>query len=357
MKIVHVLAYYGDYKGGIQNYVKELSREQKKQGHEVKIITSTRYGKEKEIDGIPILRCWTPFVAFRVPFTISLPFKLFIEKCDVLHVHLPLPWLDLNASLKKIIHKKTKLVITIHNDLQINSLTSKIAGNIHNKFLIKSVLKRADKVITTTKEFANSLPYKIPRNKHVVIPLGVDTKDFHNLNIQKKEQILFVGRLIPEKGLHLLVDVMIKLRKDFPNLKLAIAYQKLYNYDNYYDLIKEKSKGFLIEHHNCNKVELNKLYNESLFVVLPSLQESFGTVILEALACGSKIVTFKLPGPFEAISEKYVKFVKLNDSEELLNQIRKLLKKSKKNKGSQKYVKVFFDWSKIAKSVEEVYKK
>src|SRR3989344_6620128 len=115
MKIVHALAYYGDYLGGIQRYVNELAKRQKAEGHEVKIITSDLYGSQKQIDGVPIIRCKSWFSAFRTAFMPSLPFKLLKEKCDVVHAHLPSPGLDLSVAFSKKFNPKTKLIVTIHN--------------------------------------------------------------------------------------------------------------------------------------------------------------------------------------------------------------------------------------------------
>jgi glycosyltransferase involved in cell wall biosynthesis len=354
MKIVHVLAYYGDYLGGIQNYVRELAKRQRAEGHEVKIITSDLYGKQKRIDGVNIIRCKSWFSAFRVPFMPSLPFKLLNEKCDIVHVHLPLPGLDLACSLKKSIHKDTKLIITIHNDLQINSLISKIFGWIHNKFLISIAIKKSDFVITTTKSFADSLIYKIPKNKHRIIILGVDTNLFKDLGLKREDQVLFVGRIIPEKGLHLLIESIKEVRKDLPFVKLVVAYQNVYNYNEYYNSVTKEGKDFLIEKENCQPKELVKLYNQCKCLVLPSLQESFGTVFLESLACNCPVVAFDLPGPKEAFNNR-VRWISLGDVNKLAQEIKKVMI-AKKIDSLNNSIKDNFSWDKINKKILEVYK-
>ena len=354
MKIIHVLAYYGNYFGGIQRYVEELAKRQKKAGHEVKIITSDLYGSQKQIDGVPIIRCKSWFSAFRVPFTPSLLIKLLNEVCDVLHVHLPLPGFDLAVSFKKWIHKKTKLIITIHNDLQIKSLTSKIFGWVHNKFLIKSPIKKSDLIITTTKSFAKNLPYKIPKEKHRIIPLGVDTKLFRDLKLKRENNLLFVGRMIPEKGLHLLVEAIKKVRKELPSVKLIVVHQKVYNYDKYYDSIKTEGKEFLIEKENCEPKDLVRIYNKCKCLVVPSLQESFGLTYLEALACNCPVVSFKLPGPKEALGNK-IRWALLRDIDGLAQEIKKIIKTKKKNKFNF-FIKNKFSWEKVANQHIKLYK-
>lgn len=358
MRIVHALAYYGDYLGGIQIYVRELAKRQKAEGHKVKIITSDLYGSQKKIDGIKVIRCKSWFSAFRVPFTPSLPFKLLKEDCDVLHVHLPLPWLDICSVLKKLVHKKTKLVLTIHNDLQINSVCSNIFGWVHNKFLIGNVIKKSDSIITTTKAFANSLVYKIPKEKQKIIPLGIDTKKFKPNKKIKKNQILFVGRLIPEKGLHLLMLAMKKVRKEFPNLKLIVAYQPVYNYPDYYREIKSLDDGFLVEKKDCSQKELISLYSESKCFVLPTLQESFGLVLLESMACQTPVICFNLPGPASFINKKNGILIERGNTTKLAEAIIKILNDTKRyQKNLRDYVKKEFNWDKINKQILGVYKK
>lgn len=355
MKIVHVLAYYGDYLGGLQNYVRELAKRQKAAGHEVKIITSNLYGSKKKIDGIEIIRCNVWFSAFRVPFMPSLLVKLLKEKCDVLHAHLPLPGLDLAVSIKKILNPKTKLILTIHNDLQINSITSKVFGWIHNNILIKFPIAFSNSVITTTKSFSDNLNYKIPSKKHNVIPLGVDIDLFKDLNLMRENNVLFIGRIIPEKGLHLLVEAVKKARNKIPNLKLVAAYQKVYDYEKYYNKIKEESKDFLIEKENCSPKELVVLYNKCKCLAVASLQESFGLIYLESLACNCPVVSFELPGPKEALKNK-VKWVPLENINKLAEEIVKKVNSNKKEDNC-KFIKDNFSWDRVNKKIVEVYKK
>lgn len=353
MKIIHVIAYYGDYLGGLQNYVKELAKRQKAEGHEVKIITSNLYGFQKKVDGIKIIRCKAWFSAFRVPFTPSLPIKLLKEKCDVVHAHLPLPGMDLSVALKKLLSPKTKLILTIHNDLQINSITSRIFGWIHNKILIKIPICLSNSVITTTKSFTDDLKYKIPLKKHKVIPLGVDTNLFRDLGLKRENKILFVGRMIPEKGLHLLVDAINQVKYTIPDVKLIIAHQRVYNYNEYYNKIKKEGKGFIIEKENCKPKDLVKLYNQCKCLGIASLQESFGLIFLESLACNCPVVSFNLPGPKEALKNK-VNWVPLGNVDKLADEIEKALK-SKDKINSRGFVKNNFSWDKINKQILEVY--
>lgn len=359
MKIIHALNYYGDYLGGVQIYVKELAKRQKNAGHNVKIITSDLYGKQKEIDGIPIIRAKTLFSAFRVPFTPLLPFYLLKEKCDVLNVHLPLPWLDVCVVLKKILHKKTKLIITVHNYVPTNSKFSKIFAWFHNRILIRIALKNADIIITTTKEFANSLPYKIPNKKKKIIPYAVDINKFYPANSYTKNQILFVGRTIPEKGLHILMKAMNSVRKKIKGVKLITICSETYNFKNYEKKIRRLDSGFLKMKKNVPNNLLRKYYANSAVFVMPSLDiDSFGIVLLEAMACGCPVICSDLPGPSSIVNKNCGIVVPKGDAKKLGGTIIYMLRNSKKVRNkARKYVENNFSWNKVYNQIEEVYER
>lgn len=353
LKIVHALAYYGDYSGGIQHYVKSLARQQAEDGHDVVIVTSSGYASDSSSDVARVIRAKTLFSAFRVPFTPTLPLILLREKFDVLHVHLPLPWLDLCAILIKILKGKI-LVITIHNDLQVTSLLSKILAFIHNHFSIRCAIECADAIITSTNAFADSLPYSIPANKHFVISPGIDRDVFKPLNLARRKEVLFVGRMIPEKGLHLLVEAFEQVRSRYPEYRLIVAYQDVYSYGNYYRKAIGQSSVYMVEENNCSHQKLVTLYNTCKCLVVPSLQESYSLTILEAIACGCPVVAFKLPGPYEAFSNANVRWVPLGDVGALARQIIECIEAecnvmqiSELNGNS---------WSKISRRIESVYK-
>jgi len=358
MKIVHALAYYGNYLGGIQNYVKELSERQKKQGHEVKIITSDLYGKKKRVSGVEIIRAKTWFSAFRVPFMPSLLYKMLKEDCDVLHVHLPLPGLDISAVLKKLIHKKTKLIITIHNYIPINSKLSSFFAWVHNKILIRFPLMASDAVIVTTKGFSESLDYNIPEGRERIIPLGVDLKYFYPSKKHDKNSVLFVGRMIPEKGLHVLAEAMNSVRKKFKNAQLTAICSETYNYGEYEKKVRKLDKsGFLKIIKNVPHKKIRKYYASSACLVMPSLDlDSFGFVLIEAMACGCPVISSNLPGPSSVVNKKCGIVVPKGNVKKLSEAIISILKDQEKFRTPCiDYARKNFSSNTVYKNVMKVY--
>lgn len=359
MKIVHAIAYYGNYIGGIQIYVKELSKRQKEAGHQVKIITSDLYGKQREIDGINIVRVKALFSLFRVPFTPLLLYYLLKEDCDILHIHLPLPWLDICSVVKKIIHKNTKLIVHIHNYLPVKSKISKFFALIHDKFLIKIAINKANYVITPVSAFSASLKYKIPKEKHINSSYGVDTERFYPSKTYEKNSILFVGRIIPEKGLHILMKAMNLVKNQIDNVKLIVIGADTYNYNQYENKIRTLNNDFLIMEKNIPNNLIRKYYANSVCLVMPSLDiDSFGIVLIEAMACGCPVICSDLPGPSSIVNKDCGIIVPKGKVEMLRQAIIYMLKNSKNmREKARKYVENNYSWDKVYKQIEEIYLK
>jgi glycosyltransferase involved in cell wall biosynthesis len=359
IKIVHALAYYGNYIGGIQVSVEKLAKRQKEAGHQVKIITSDLYGKQKEIDGIDIIRVKALFSFFRVPFTPLLLYYLLKEDCDILHVHLPLPWLDICSTIKKMMHKNTKLIIHIRNYIPVKSRLSKLLAMIHDKFLITAAINKADYVITSTSEFAESLQYKIPKEKHIIVPNGVDIEMFYPSKAYKRNSVLFVGRIIPEKGLHVLMRALNLVKKQVSNVELNVIGAESYDYKQYESEIRALDNGFLTIRKNIPNNLMREFYADSACFVMPSLDiDSFGNVLIEAMACGCPVICSDLPGPSSIINKECGMIVPKGDVEKLSQAIIYMLENGEKmREKARKYIIDNYSWDTIYKQIEEIYKK
>jgi len=367
MRIVHGLAYYGNYFGGIQHSVNQVSRRQFSAGHEVKIITSDMFDKSDIIDNVPVKRLKTLFTVFRVPLMPTLFFALLEEDCDVLHVYLPLPSLDVCAMLKKKLHARTKLVVSIRNLLS-NPTTwvARVAGNIHDKGTIRMAIESADAIVFTTKEFPLSLPYEIPKEKMFVVPNGIDTDLFHpepdySFN---PDQILFVGRLIPEKGLHILMRAVRIVQKEFPNIRLVAVGPDYYNQKEYRSKVLALDNDFLELHARASPRELARLYRNSAVFVLPSIGlESFGNVLMEAMASGCPVICTDLPGPNALVrsgsSFEVGSVVPKGNVEELSLAIMNELRNNNRTrrKKIREFAKSRASWDSVTRQLISIYKR
>ncbi len=126
----------------------------------------------------------------------------------------------------------------------------------------------------------------VPKEKIVVSPLGVDHdffKPHQKLNAKEKFVILCVGRLELLKGTHRLLKVFSELK--LKNAELWLVGNVLPEMVPFLKQYGEGVKCLGVQ----SKSKLVELYNSSDLVCLPSIQESFGLVLLEAMACGVPI--------------------------------------------------------------------
>ena len=151
-----------------------------------------------------------------------------------------------------------------------------------------------------TNNFEKNLILKyFPKNKGItVIPNFIEMPKV--LNIKKKKQILFLGRINPIKNIHLLIEAYLKLSDDIKSVfKLKIVgeaklkYEKIYK-DNLDQLIKDNNLinniKFLGPKFGLDK---EKILSESYCLVLPSKSENFGNVIIESLSQKTPVIVSK----------------------------------------------------------------
>ena len=194
--------------------------------------------------------------------------------------------------------KNTKLVITLHDNAFIThpQSISKLFY-FYYKHTIPKSLKIADRVITISEfsrlEIIKSYPFV--EDKIEVIYNGVDRKQFYPIDKNKKEKyILFVGSLNPRKNFLSLIQAFEKISTNI-DIKLKIV-------GNFADVFalsieeqdtiktaKENNRIVFLE--NIDNKQLVELYQKALIFIFPSTYEGFGLPPLEAMACGTPVIS------------------------------------------------------------------
>lgn len=147
---------------------------------------------------------------------------------------------------------------------------------------------------------------------------GIDINKFNNVSAKAKKPTV-LGVALPwtlRKGL----QSIIKLRKIIPESKLDIVLVGLSKQQ-----IKTLPKGILGIERTQNVRELADLYSKAHVFVNPTISDNFPTVNLEALACGTPVVTYQTGGSPEAISGNTGIVVEKNNINGLANAVKQII--------------------------------
>jgi phosphatidylinositol alpha-mannosyltransferase len=295
-------SYYPRY-GGVTEHVHHTAAELRRRGHEVTIVTSRfREGEANHAPGVVRIgyNIMIPFNGAFVDLAVGVRLKSQLRSLmraydfDLVHTHAPLvPTLPLLA----IQAAECPQVGTFHTTGGPSRLLRWTRG------LLEPVVGRLDAriaVSNTAREFAARY---FPGEYHV-IPNGVDVERFHpgvapieRWRDPDHENLLFVGRLDPRKGVQLLLDCMPEVvERTRGRARLLVVG------DSYLRIKYEASiPGAMRRHiHFLGHVpsdELPRWYATGDVFVSPATgNESFGIVLLEAMAAGRAIVASDIPG-------------------------------------------------------------
>lgn len=137
-----------------------------------------------------------------------------------------------------------------------------------------------------------------------VFPLGVNCEDFNpnfqEINALENPKLLYVGRIVEWKRIHLAIEALNNLVKNgFPNATLNIIGPT--SSDTYLTELEELIKKyqlfknvFFLGHKEHN--ELPRYFQEADLFLLPSDKETFGMVMIESMACGTPVAGINCPG-------------------------------------------------------------
>jgi len=322
--------------------------------------------KEEIISGIEVKRL--PYIAkiANTNLTPTLPLEIARSDFDVLHAHLPTPWsADWSMILAKL--KNKPLILSYYNDIIGFGLSDYVA-RFYNSTALKLVLKQAARIIIIQENYLKSSHYLSPyKEKVVVVPCGVDIEKFRPIKMEENMYTLFFLSVLDEfhhyKGLDYLLQALKEVKKELPQVKLIVGGKgKLLPF------YEEKTRnlglndnveflGFIPEE------KLINYYNQCQAFVLPSIssvQEGFGIVALEALACGKPVISTEIVGIAEEIKKNGLgAIVPPRNTKALAESIISILSTTrtsqKLSKNCRKLVEDKYTWKRVAKLTEGVY--
>lgn len=285
------------------------------------------YARTSGVDGITAL--WYPQQFFRMlprwlQFIFELGYALFFVVCERnadRYISYTFPHLALFAP------KKT--VVMLHS----------LPDTLYGQFLYKRRVRDLTVVCCSyflQEQLVSTYPW-ISGAKLLVLYNAVDTKKFRPVVVKKNHQdtqiirLLFASAWVPEKGLLLVLKALSMLSKRLQQkIHLTIASdEKLWHMDNpaentpYVASVHAALKKF--PNHTLlggqSYDSMPAIYSTHDFLLFPSQwDEPFGLVILEALACGAKVIAFDRGAVREIVSEKN-SYLSEDESAEGLNSL------------------------------------
>lgn len=358
--------------GGVEIVVEELSKRMVKKGHNITAYNRRGHhvsGKEfngisnnneiREHEGINVIT--VPTIESKGLAAVTSSFfatiKAVFKRYDCIHYHAEGPCVML--LIPHIF--KIRTVATIHGlDWQRSKwggfatwylkLGEKIAAKYADEVIVLSENVRKYFLETYNRE-TKFIPNGIEKPK-ILSPKLIKSK----WNLDKDDYILFLGRIVPEKGLHYLIDAFLEVKTD---KKLVIA-GGASDTNDFMNEIKEKaiSDERIIFTGFVQGKELEELYSNAYIYTLPSDLEGMPISLLEAMSYGNCCVVSDIDECAEVVGDKGVTFKKSN-VEDLKNKLQELceneeLVKKYKDDASE-FICSKYNWDEVVKNTLKLY--
>jgi glycosyltransferase involved in cell wall biosynthesis len=310
MKVLMVTPTYYPIVGGREAVVYRLTAALNRNGVPTDIMTfnmdssqvckwrgETEFSEGFRIYKIPGLD-WFPLHLERITMGVNLipgRFLNLTKDYDILHFHGP----ELSFPTFSYFSRKPKI-------LHLHGLDTRLFQRYAlNSFLLKHV---ADLYISLTEQMKKGLiELGIPDDKIRCLLNGIDVGLFHPSKEKEGNMILFVGRISPDKGLHVLLDSLDYLKQ---SVQVVVIGPRGWNLKYFNDILckieKENKKG---KHKikylgtKSQKYIVEWYQKASIFVLATLDYEALGIVNLEALACETPVIATNLGGVSEAVRD------------------------------------------------------
>ena len=371
MKIAHVASVFPPYHSGISNVCYHNALEQAKIGHQVTVYTADYGCFEVSHQNLNIKRMEAPFRIGNAPF---LPQLLDIKDVDIIHLHYPFPfgqeftWISARR-------RGIPYVVTHHLDL-IGDGLRKLPFQLYTRTFANAFIRSAAKIILVTEDhglhsqFADY--YQKNAEKIVAVPNGVDTATFNSSTIShqfreqlsesQKNRIIGLTVTALDRAHHFRrIDVLLHATAALPDVFLLIVgdgelrpqYESLAK-----DLGIVTRVKFLGE---MGHDRLAEIYAAADFFVLPShIQESFGMVLLEAMAMQLPVIASNLPGVRTVVRDGVNGLLVIPaNTDDLREKMLRLCQspqlRASMGKSGYHLVEEHYRWDRIAKRLIDIY--
>jgi glycosyltransferase involved in cell wall biosynthesis len=233
-----------------------------------------------------------------------------------------------------------------------------------DKIKIKFAMNRARLILPTSRYLRDSIKTYGIKNRFKVIPNVINPKIFYpspphtDDKMDKNKTILLVASLRDVKGIPYLLRALSQLRQKRQDFVLDIVGDGPQK-SQYEELAKKLGLDKIVRFHGLKlKEEVAQFMRSCDFFVQPSLQETFGVVYIEAMACGKPVIATNTGGPVETVSEEAGILVPPKDVKAIREAIEYMLDNYPKYSSERiaRYTREEFGYETVGKMLDEVYR-
>lgn len=343
--------------GGVETHCEELLPRIAAMGHDVTVIRRSCYVTDDNripyYNGVKLKDIYAPrkksLEAIVHTFLAVLAARFM--NADVLHIHAVGP----------------SLMVPFARLLGLKVVTTNHGPDYDRKkwgFFAKTMLKLGERlgakcsheVISISRTIQDSLKEKYGRDSHLIfngvnLPYKTGEMEYPmSLGLRYRRYVLAVGRFVKEKCFDMLIDAYNSV--DHKGYKLVLAGDADHP-DEYSEMLKEKArKSGVILTGFIRGEKLHQIYENAAFFVLPSTHEGLPISLLEAMSFDLNVVVSDIPAnKLPELSKD--NFFKVGDIQSLKDRLTERFSSPPDRKF---YSLANYDWDKIAKATEQVYK-
>lgn len=293
---MHVLHVYKDYYpvwGGIENHIRALAEAQARRGHTVTVLVTARGRRTEigELNGVRVIKTGRLATVASTPLSPGFLGHLRALRPDITHLQAPYP---VGEVAQWLAGPGRPYVISLQAD--VTRLAQRLIMAAYGP-LYRRILRRAARLLVATPNFAGTSPYLQGLTERVaIVPLGVDLARFTPpgpAQTARPPTLLFVGQLRHYKGVEVLLATLPGL-PGAPQLLIAGDGPQRAAWEQQAAALGLADRVRFLG--NVPDADLPAVYQRADIFVLPSTSraESFGLVLVEAMASGLPCVTTEI---------------------------------------------------------------
>lgn len=278
--------------GGVERVFAEVSRRLAVRGHETTVVCSSDEPGEDDRGGLRTIRVRRNGTILRAPVA---PLAARIpDDADLVHVAATYPFTT-PAALRRARDLGVPGILDFHFEPDPGHPVGRAAAAVYRR-VGPPTYRLAHTALVRSYAYGRSAPSlaHVPEERWRVVPNGIDTRRFTPHGRAAGDgHVLAVGRLVPYKGVEVLVRAL--ARHPVDRTLLVVGSGPLRT------RLEDLARRLGVDARFLGRVaeeDLPTLYRGAALTVLPSVnrQEAFGITLLESMACGTPVVASALPG-------------------------------------------------------------